>query len=303
MLSDAKSVHSQWEKLDKLFFTATISNICSHEVSSTEGTANLTSAMVTSMMSVIYGFRPSFRELQAISSMNIIVQHRKQFYNTDKKKISHFFNRQPRCYNAVYDSIYILSLAFRRYQYQPIASQDIFSRTILEPILITIVGLFLYRIRSNLALYCISTGLLPYSEQLYICDDTGIVNPPASLVDFLDSVQYFQLNIETITKPYTNFISNKIRYEDKWKLMQKWFPEGSITPGDVERGYTPKGLAVFAMELSSNSTVKESNGKVVSNTKNNKLNDVIELVRAQVITMSNVMSEQWQKLMMSKLES
>lgn len=55
----------------------------------------------------------------------------------------------------------LFPIGLHRYANLPMGSQEIFVRTILEPILNIIVGLFYYNIRSDPILYSISNGLIP----------------------------------------------------------------------------------------------------------------------------------------------
>ena len=86
------------------------------------------------------------------------------------------------------------------------------------------------------------------------------------------------------------------RYEEIWRHLHRWFPEGSLTVGDTENGYTPKGVVETSMHHSAtmigNSTHTTTNEVIEDET----LGAVTDLVRAQVITMSRVMEKQWIKL-------
>ena len=96
------------------------------------------------------------------------------------------------------------------------------------------------------------------------------------------------------TLPLT--LTQKNRYEENWRHLHRWFPEGSLTLGDTENGYTPKAVVETSMHYSATVIGNSTNGTTIEVTENESLGAVTDLVRAQVITMSRVMEKQWIKL-------
>lgn len=80
--------------------------------------------------------------------------------------------------------------------------------------------------------------------------------------------------------------------------MHRWFPEGSLTVGDTENGYTPKGVVETSMHYSATMIGNSMNTStsIIEVNEDETLGAVTDLVRAQVITMSRVMEKQWMKL-------
>ena len=170
VLYDARAVHQLWVESDREFFTQFMVKVCGESTD------------------IIYGFRTAFHQQSTERGAN-------EVSTSPSSSSSSTSKRQSRCYHGIYDCLYVFSLALKRYENLPTASHDIFSGAILEPLLAIAVALFLYRIRANLALYCIANGLLPYSEPLSRNPETNELHAPQTLVDFFDSVQYFQLSL------------------------------------------------------------------------------------------------------------
>ena len=78
--------------------------------------------------------------------------------------------------------------------------------------------------------------------------------------------------------------------------MHRWFPEGSLTLGDTENGYTPKAVVETSMHYAATLVGNSNNSTTSEVTDDETLGAVTDLVRAQVITMSRVMEKQWIKL-------
>jgi hypothetical protein len=233
VLYDARDVHTQWVTADGNFFLSYMSQCCID-------------------YKEVYAFRSS---------------HNHIYYQINNESSSIM---TPRCYNSVYDSLYLFSLGCKRYENLPPPSQDLFSKNVLEPLLLISVGLFFYVIRSNPLLYSISNGILPqkyisekkvilshlkYKNKFYENDDIHknekksecknekiILEYPIELRDFIDSVQYFQICLNTISLKFKDFKGCKKRYQNNWSDLHSWFPEGSITASDIEGGKNPVGM-------------------------------------------------------------
>jgi hypothetical protein len=275
VIYDARAVHSLWVQADQEYFKQFVLKSCAE-------------------LAHIYVFRVPFCAASTIESAGA----------TDKDMITSRSSVTGRCYNAVYDCLYAFSLACKRYENLPAASQDSFSAAVLEPLLITAVGLFLYRIRSQLALFCISNTILPYSEPLKKNLQTGKYETPQCLVDFSQSVEYFQLSLGYMTDSCRERKASRARYEEYWRSLRRWFPEGTITAGDIERGFVPAKMVDQIMDVASSSVTvessKQSSGSGSGSGDVSKdfatLGAVADLARAQVITMTNVLETQWRKL-------
>ena len=190
VLYDARAVHQLWVESDREFFTQFMIKVCSENAD------------------IIYGFRAAFHEQSSGSSTNDVLISAS---SSSSSSSSSSTKRQSRCYRGIYDCLYVFSLALKRYENLPSASHDIFSGAILEPLLAIAVALFLYRIRANLALYCIANGLLPYSEPLSRHPQTKELHAPQTLVDFFDSVQYFQLSLGALISSSSSSSSTTVR--------------------------------------------------------------------------------------------
>ena len=191
----------------------------------------------------------------------------------------------------------IFLTGLHRYLHVPSASQGIFSKTILEPILNIVVALFLYKIRSDSELYSISIGLLPssyiteksvrISQQIYknnrnMSETVGRKNlketekekisvnfsTPTCMKNFHDSAQYFHLCIANLDPRYRMIKGNKIRFHENWQNLRDTFPENFITKKNIENGFSPFNLVVMGMELTS--PEKENNVSDIEKTKIDK---------------------------------
>jgi hypothetical protein len=296
VLYDARDVHTQWVTADGSFFLSYMSQCCI-----------------------------DYKEVYTFRSSHNHIYHQ---INNDSST--------PRCYNSVYDSLYLFSLGCKRYENLPPPSQDLFSKNVLEPLLLISVGLFFYVIRSNPLLYSISNGILPqkcvsekkvilshlkYENKFYENYDINenekkseskneknkknekiILEYPIELIDFIDSVQYFQICLNTVSLKFKDFKGCKKRYQNNWSDLHSWFPEGSITSSDIEGGKSPVGMITELISIISidRKQLKDNTSRInpggSKNQGENTLGEIIDFTRAQVLTMSQVLQKLWNKL-------
>jgi hypothetical protein len=206
VLYDAKAIHIQWVEADHRYFSSQLAKLCANSAA-------------------VYGFKP---QQNVLFGGEMSLRHAMAGLSSSSRKASTTaiakpsnstvvtkgkYSTQLRCYDALYDSLHLFSVACNRYQFMPPASQDIFNHVILEPMICITVGLFLYRIRSHPGLLAISDNNL--AGALKHCGPDAVASvdapPPAAVRDFLDSAQYFQYCLGTIiTCDIRKWKSNKV---------------------------------------------------------------------------------------------
>jgi hypothetical protein len=287
VLCDARAVHAMWVDADRAFFAAFMAKVCAEDTD------------------VVFGFRTAIQLASSSAAAGpraVTARHASPSPSpapSSSSSSSSSSARQSRCYNGVYDCLYVFSLAVTRYQHLPPPAHDAFAAAVLEPLLAVAVALFLYRIRAHLSLYCVANGLLPYSEPLSRHPQTKHLHAPRSLLDFFDSAQYFQLSLGALlgSSALRGRRSMKRRYEGRWRHLHQWFPEGSLTAGDVDNGYTPQAAVKTAFDFTPPDAGTAAAGAPGgAGGEDSTLGAVADLVRAQVVTMSTILEKQWVKL-------
>jgi hypothetical protein len=129
--------------------------------------------------------------------------------------IDGFAMSKKRCYRGVYQCVSYFSAACERYRHVPPAAQYLFSLCVLEPLLVTALAFLLYRIRSSDVLYKVSLGTYKKrgggersssATHSRSASAGGLESGSTDaskmaeallevpeLMEFMDSVQYFQL--------------------------------------------------------------------------------------------------------------
>jgi hypothetical protein len=121
-----------------------------------------------------------------------------------------------RCYFGVHRCLSLLTTALCRYQYlAPRSAKDKFSHYILEPLLLSGMGVLLFKLRHDPVLQSI------LEERS--CDDLQIEarsGLPKALGELLDSSAYFVEAMRNAVTPHSHSSSDRIPH--KWKMLQPW---------------------------------------------------------------------------------
>jgi hypothetical protein len=211
----------------------------------------------------------------------------------------------------------------------PPGSQDLFSRAILEPLLVISVGLFLYRIRSSSVLYAISNGILPPQAATDRAVKVSQLNPlgdsktieldvPQVLLDFRESGEYFQQCLGSISQASRNIKASKSRFQDNWRKSRDSFPDDLLKDKTSESGYSAGDLVKSIMQASSPLETEQGQGEergdrerererdkpsergaVKPSPEDGTMGAVIDHARAQILTMSGILESQWSKVQAS----
>lgn len=219
-----------------------------------------------------------------------------------------------------------LTTGLSRYEGLPHGSQDLFSRAILEPLLVISVGLFLYRIRSCSVLYAISNGILPpqaatdravRASQLNALTGSKVAEAdvPQVMVDFRESAEYFQQCLGSIAKHSRDIKASKSRFQDNWRKSRDSFPDDLLKENATESGYSAVDLVKSIMQASSPLEIEQGQGEERGDRDRDRERDkpsergaakpspedatmgaVIDHARAQILTMSGILESQWSKV-------
>lgn len=205
-----------------------------------------------------------------------------------------------RCYQCLYHCLRLFHLACSRYHsYLAVASQDIFSLCILEPLLLLSVGLLVFRIRTNETLYQISQqrNSIENSEDNF-----------STLQEYMSSIQYFQTSLQSLHDfpHYRQIQLRQGRFEDRFVSIQAWMPKkfnprktysieelvqiSFVVPGfenkvTIDDKLGIQGLGAFV-----------SNRKSSQSTDSN-LGDVVDLARGKCEAITSVLESLFQENM------
>ena len=140
-----------------------------------------------------------------------------------------------RCFACVYDCLIAFHKAYQRYSYLPAESHDLFSAYVLEPLLLCVLGLVMFRTNTCLTLQLLfKHGKAPH----YLTPGTK----PAEGIAITDTVHYLQnfLSNESsveggcsgihdedgaifLRQSFTGTVTPPSeRFADNWSLLQSW---------------------------------------------------------------------------------
>ena len=125
------------------------------------------------------------------------------------------------CYHGVYMSIVLLMAATQRYQYLPKGAVDKFANVVLEPLLLSGMGLLLYRIRHNPVLRSITEERYNEGSPNIV----GVAEVPNELKELLDSGTYFQQALRNLPARICYGFG---RIQRKWKMLLPWIKSASF---------------------------------------------------------------------------
>jgi hypothetical protein len=233
------------------------------------------------------------------------------YFHANNGSIPDFENSSmtpTRCYNGLYACFNLFIIATKRYVYLNNYAQIIFSGIVLEPLLCICIGLLLLRIRSNKSLFYTSLGSnLSHSSSILLINnkDSRLYGYPTELVDFMESVQYFQLSIG-LTCGNCNISTSMKQFDRYWKRVQLWIPHRLITLYEYNNEFSAMELVkkVFNNDdilslLNHNSTDNNKRNKVIVDEVPIKLSYSIEMARAQALTLSAVLEQMSSKMILS----
>jgi hypothetical protein len=161
-------------------------------------------------------------------------------------------NHQLQCYQSVYDCISLFLLLQSRYSSFPVHCQSILSEIILEPLLCFILGLLLYRIRSNKLLFQISINTFineyPHNHDM------------KEFILFADSVHYLEACVIGVKEKenenellsfsvMTKMVGNSGRCRKKWTILQNWMPKILISEEENKSGFNLSNMMKITFKL------------------------------------------------------
>jgi hypothetical protein len=148
---------------------------------------------------------------------------------------------QRRCSGCVYDCLVLFHKAYQRYSYIPPETQDLFSAYVLEPLLLSALGLIMFRTNTNASLKLIfDCRRLPLNVSPGSMPEEGL-----AIIDTVNFLEEFLLDECTSSAPVdgvsdlsclleddaAKFLSQKFcgtitppsrRFADNWSLLQAW---------------------------------------------------------------------------------
>eukprot|EP01038_Epipyxis_sp_PR26KG_P014194 gene14194-19047_t len=213
-----------------------------------------------------------------------------------------------RCYVGVYSALTLFFQTTQRYQYLPEASQLLISEFILEPLLVSILSLFLYRIRSHAILFAVSEDNIK-----------NVYEFPEDYKTFRCSVHYFQTSLSTIhnSKIISRFKASSMRLKKRWREIQSWMPraliiipkKGMLTSissdsQPIHHSLTDMvDVALKSSPISYNERIKkayfnndsQSNQTVEGSIEITNISDCVDTVRAYALTLVNVLDNNFNK--------
>jgi hypothetical protein len=202
-----------------------------------------------------------------------------------------------KCYYSLYECYHTLDLAIERYKVLNCpAMEDSFSRCILEPILCIASALLVIRLRKDEIddgiLESISNGMFP-KYYLAIPDRSGASSArykqPKELEDFLDSIHYYQLSLDTYDSTARSLRCNYSRFASLWKeLFQSHLPRSKLVDDQAIEAVFHHCFARAA----NNNYLFNPHDESVQNT----LGYVLDTARGQVSNMACVLAKKWENI-------
>jgi len=204
-------------------------------------------------------------------------------HHEDSDKAFALTERKHRCYRGVYRLVELLQLACQRYANLTDNAKRRVAEVLLEPLLVTAIGIFLFKIRSDAALLSISMKV-KYHTHSAALDSIG---------ELLDSINYFQLSLKQF--PHKGFIASSTRMKKRWTALQGEIPKSII---EMSSSYSLLNLLDKAF-LSANDVVvvtlqsSHRNNTAINALPEDNLGECVAVARGVAITLANVMSSCW----------
>jgi hypothetical protein len=284
VIYDSKEVFHSWTMTERSLILNKLSVNCLNE--------NTAFTIFSSRVPVSYG--DDFTEY---------VEKKSSYSNTDSLLKG---NYQLQCYQSIYDCISLFLLLQSRYSSFPVHCQSILSEIILEPLLCFILGLLLYRIRSNKLLFQISinTFINKYPQN----DDMR------EFILFADSVHYLESCVIGVKEKenvgdylplsvMTKMVGNSGRCRKKWTILQNWMPKILISEEENKSGFNLSNMMKITFKLPDKfihhnnyeyrkfySSISSSHSKSSSERDDNlieSVNLILELAKTLVAVLTN----------------
>lgn len=159
---------------------------------------------------------------------------------------------KSRCYLCIYECMYLFQLSSQRYTFLSRETYDIFISHVIEPILLTILGLMWFYKRMNVNLRDLDLrGVFPFYVQTS--------QQMEEYCGFIDTVNYIKENLLQFEEFYSRFIclTRNIphRFEKILKLLKQWILD--MTRGTKSQIFTLEDLVTKIYILCEQYQIKE----------------------------------------------
>lgn len=211
-------------------------------------------------------------------------------HDADIEVLNIFHDRKLSCYVCSYLILSLFVNTRVRYSHFPPPAQWILSELILEPLLCTGIGLFLYKIRCTPELFNISIGSLSHVPECSV-----------EWVNFSRSVSYFQSAI-AYTKPNLRemrIIAGSNRCKKRWSVIQNWIPKILISEEQQRQGFDLTNLVRTSMKVPEkyrNNNCEYRQEWLSLQHDVDSLDDCVIMTRGLAITLVNVLEKQLSNL-------